>query len=146
MEPLGDALLPFLAAQRRPSGDARAEVVDCFLADYAIHLSQPMPRRIPWPSAQRRFRLRHLIPAQPQASPRPFFGSGDKLGANGIRLDIATHRQKMFILLNRTAFEPALVERTLSGGVVVDMPTVGVSDMNPLHPGGVISLPGGQDD
>jgi len=52
----------------------------------------------------------------------------------------------VLILLDREALEPALIERTLSGGVVMGMPAVGVGDLNPLHPGGKIGVAGGQDD
>lgn len=87
-----------------------------------------------------------FTPANPKASPGPGLRSLDESGSHGVGLHIATRGQKMFILLDRKALKAALIERTLSGGVVVGMPAVGVGALDPLHPGGEIASRSGQDD
>lgn len=49
-----------------------------------------------------------------KAGPGPLIGFFDQAGAHGIAKHVAEHKEKVFILLNRETFEPALPNVTMT--------------------------------
>ncbi len=67
------------------------------------------------------------------AAPWPALGHADEIRADRISFDVSADVEEMFVLLDRETFEAPLIERAGSGGFVVGVPALRVSDGEEAH-------------
>ena len=73
------------------------------------------------------------LQAGPGGAPAPFFGRVDEPGPQRIPLDVAHHREQMFVALHGERFEAALIEVAGAAGAVVGVPPHGVRHAQPAE-------------